>query len=846
MFKQRNILESHNIAWSIAMVCALLHPMAQAAFDSNKTSSVTVSVDGNAVALASTVTRPKGDGTLETIGFEAFGGGDKDGDGVNELSLLRAVKGGGEVRLLAQGGVIETDCADGSTQYYQRARVTLNGLPSAAKDVWAFYDPRVGAKDDSVDPPVYRGQPHFNGKTLFIEAWDRISFDMLKTDADALLPSITTNPTDAADGNFAELATTSSGSGIGAVLSLVISGKTISGVTVTAAGSGYSQGDTLTVASADIPGTDTDLMFTLAADDIDAGDNQIKLCDNTTAYVDGIAEVLTLGTGGDARPTAGMKKAIAIDVTTAHFDVYVPMEGRANSTTTGITLAMGFVVDVGQNGTLDDTTDDVAFEAWVSSEPWWDTPPGQSGNETDEFNTLLPICDSPEAEDPACIISTSGIFAADGTTRISGANDFSAWTTQIAGEEGESEVFDSIIDLAPTASLDSTGFAIPTGSIVRLEVSWPTAGSVFGGDLAYGEGAGKIDLLKLAADTPIKIDTALDNTPTNRWTNEKIGNRVVTTLIGEALTTSSAISRDSWWPQCDVEFDEAGAVRSEKCGADMTSNVTNDFMVFSSVPARLAVIIEEQVEDVAGGLVSTNGQGFAFGRQTFAETDPAYEFTTSGPSFASDGTARSTDGFYYVCLPATYLDQVHGTDAATATTSWIGTRKDGAAAAQSVTVTFTEGKCGLNDAGLVASVASFGYSSPVFQLKAGAVTAPGAPTITGVTVDDGQATVTFTPPASNGGATITKYTVTASPGSITQDCASSPCTVTGLTNGTAYTFTVTATNSAGGGDSSTASPSATPAPAAAATPVPTLPVGLLLLLSLGLFSLVRLKSTPKR
>ena len=731
---------------------ALLHPMAQAAFDSNKTSSVTVSVDGNAVALASTVTRPKGDGTLETIGFEAFGGGDKDGDGVNELSLLRAVKGGGEVRLLAQGGVIETDCADGSTQYYQRARVTLNGLPSAAKDVWAFYDPRVGAKDDSVDPPVYRGQPHFNGKTLFIEAWDRI-----------------TNK-----------------------------------------------------------------------------NNQIKLCDNITPYVDGTPGELTLGSGDDERVTAGMRTQNFSDVTTAHFDVYVPMEGRANSTTTGITLAMGFVVDVGQNGTLDDTTDDVAFEAWVSSEPWWDTPPGQSGNETDEFNTLLPICDSPEAEDPACIISTSGIFAADGTTRISGANDFSAWTTQIAGEEGESEVFDSIIDLAPTASLDSTGFAIPTGSIVRIEISWPTAGSVFGGDLAYGEGAGKIDLLKLAADTPIKIDTALDNTPTNTWTNAKIGNRVVTTLIGEALTTSSAISRDSWWPQCDVEFDEAGAVRSEKCGADMTSNVTNDFMVFSSVPARLAVIIEEQVEDVAGGLVSTNGQGFAFGRQTFAETDPAYEFTTSGPSFASDGTARSTDGFYYVCLPATYLDQVHGTDAATATTSWIGTRKDGAAAAQSVTVTFTEGKCGLNDAGLVASVASFGYSSPVFQLKAGAVTAPGAPTITGVTVDDGQATVTFTPPASNGGATITKYTVTASPGSITQDCASSPCTVTGLTNGTAYTFTVTATNSAGGGDSSTASPSATPAPAAAATPVPTLPVGLLLLLSLGLFSLVRLKSTPKR
>ena len=402
------------------------------------------------------------------------------------------------------------------------------------------------------------------------------------------------------------------------------------------------------------------------------------------------------------------------------------MEGRANSTTTGITLAMGFVVDVGQNGALDDATADVAFEAWVSSEPWWDTPPGQGGNETDEFNTLLPICNSPAAEDPACLISTSGIFAADGTTRIGGANDFSAWTTQIAGEEGEGAVFDSIIDLAPTASLDSTGFAIPTGSIVRIEVSWPTAGSVFGGDLEYGEGAGEIDLLKLAADTPVRVNTAEDNTVTNTWTNVKDGDRVVTTLIGEARTTSAAISRETWWPQCDVDFNEAGAVVSSECGADMTSNVTNDYMVFSSVPARLAVIIEEQVEDVAGGLVSTNGQGFAFGRQTFAETDPAYEFTSSGPSFDSAGARRSADGFYYVCLPATYLDKVHSTTASVAAGSWVGTRKDGDAAAQSLTVTFTEGTCGLNDAGLVASVASFGYSSPVFQLKAGGYSPRGA------------------------------------------------------------------------------------------------------------------------
>ena len=70
--------------------------------------------------------------------------------------------------------------------------------------------------------------------------------------------------------------------------------------------------------------------------------------------------------------------------------------------------------------------------------------------------------------------------------------------------------------------------------------------------------------------------------------------------------------------------------------------------------------------------------------------------------------------------------------------------------------------------------------------------------------------MTFTAPASNGGAPVTGYTVTSSPGGITATCASSPCTVTGLTNGTAYRFTVTATNGSGPGPSSASSNSVTP------------------------------------
>jgi predicted RNA-binding protein with TRAM domain len=92
-----------------------------------------------------------------------------------------------------------------------------------------------------------------------------------------------------------------------------------------------------------------------------------------------------------------------------------------------------------------------------------------------------------------------------------------------------------------------------------------------------------------------------------------------------------------------------------------------------------------------------------------------------------------------------------------------------------------------------------------------ATTVPGAPTIGTATHGNAQASVAFTPPASDGGAAITGYTATSSPGGFTGTAASSPITVTGLTNGTAYTFTVKATNSVGDGPASGASNSVTPA-----------------------------------
>lgn len=104
---------------------------------------------------------------------------------------------------------------------------------------------------------------------------------------------------------------------------------------------------------------------------------------------------------------------------------------------------------------------------------------------------------------------------------------------------------------------------------------------------------------------------------------------------------------------------------------------------------------------------------------------------------------------------------------------------------------------------------AYGTSSGVTTSSITATTVPQAPTMGSASAGNGQASVSFTP-GSTGGSAVSSYTVTSSPGDITASGSSSPITVTGLTNSTAYTFTVKANNANGQSQSSGASNSITP------------------------------------
>ena len=129
----------------------------------------------------------------------------------------------------------------------------------------------------------------------------------------------------------------------------------------------------------------------------------------------------------------------------------------------------------------------------------------------------------------------------------------------------------------------------------------------------------------------------------------------------------------------------------------------------------------------------------------------------------------------------------------------------------------------------------FSYSDP-----------PGPPTAVSVSALDGQATVSFSAPASDGGAAITSYSVicTSNDGGASGNAtgASSPIVVSGLTVGKTYTCQVTAINSIGPGTASIAS---MPFMVQLALPVPLLPQGALMLLAL-LLGLIAVTTLHRR
>lgn len=316
----------------------------------------------------------------------------------------------------------------------------------------------------------------------------------------------------------------------------------------------------------------------------------------------------------------------------------------------------------------------------------------------------------------------------------------------------------------------------------------------------------------------------------------------IQTQLSVATSASGATYGAAFTTQPQVSIDDS-------VGTRVTTDDTT--VVTARILNGASVVLQEDTATAVNGLVTFSGLGFnsavlagddtivfsASGLTSVDDTVTVAKATPASPSWAA--ISKSPGDPAFTLIPPSVVG-VYGNSNVSGTWSYSSddtavadisgsTVTVGAEGTANITGTFTPAATGLsvNYNGTTATT-TITVATPVPPTPPSRV--PGPPRSVTATPGDSSITVSWQPPTDPGSFAVTSYQARVQPGG--QTClVSTPtltCTISGLTNGTAYTVEVKALNGAGWGPWSDSAGPVTPTPnpkPPTPSPVPVPPLG---------------------